>query len=323
MIAFVIILLSIGLNLGALSLQRRFRRVRWIARRIGVVYWLIVVGLALGEGYFRFIDLSTDGRLASDRWMARFWRENAFGYRDREWQPADWQGKSTVALLGDSVAAGWGIENPADRFGDVLAAHLGAGYALFNITQPGAHTLQSLANLRAHPASPVDVVILQYFLDDIHYALLRLGLPVPTAEIPLLARESFLANFLYSRNQVGFGADYWQTYYAAYDNFAVWDVHRGELQDLIAYVESIDAALIVVIFPNMADPVASIPYVDRVAHVFEEGGHGDRVIKLFDAVAAWQTNTGESPILSEREAHPTTTFHHWLGNLLYEQFFRS
>jgi hypothetical protein len=158
---------------------------------------------------------------------------------------------------------------------------------------------------------------LQYFLNDIDFAVLTLGLPIPSFETPQIARESYLVNYLFSRFTSGFGADYWAGEYAAYDNYLIWDTHQSEIDAFVDYVDSIDARLIVVIFPNMQDPVGSIPYVDRVAQAFEARGHTE-ILKLFDAVAEWDRL---DVIVSPRDAHPSVEFHHYVGDALYDQFF--
>src|SRR5690606_30925570 len=102
-----------------------------------------------------------------------------------------------------------------------------------------------------------------------------------------------------------------------YDNEGIWSVHREEIEEYIDYVESIDARLIVVIFPNMLDPVRSISYIDRVAHVFEDRGHTE-ILRLFDQAAQWSP---QDRMVSPRDTHPSVAFHHLVGDLIYQQFF--
>ncbi|MCA9910051.1 MAG: hypothetical protein KC519_15440, partial [Anaerolineae bacterium] len=267
---------------------------------------------------FRYFYADTEGRLASNNWMERYWQLNSWGYRDREWTPEDWQGKTTVAIVGDSLAAGWGIVDPADRFSDVLANELGSDYAVFNLGVPGSSTPEQLDTLKALPVQP-NVVILQYFLNDIDYASLSLGQNLNITDIPPLAQESHLVDFVYARANAGFGQDYWTLHYAAYDNLAVWRVHEGELNAFADYVDRIGARLIVVIFPNLQDPVTSVAYVDRVAQVFEARGVTD-ILRLYDVAAAWKR---EDVIVSPRDAHPSVALHHYVGETLYERFFQT
>lgn len=307
----------IGALLVVLVVQQRSARLRRVGKGLLVSYAVILLVLAVGEAYFRFFHADSEGRKASDNWSALYWHTNAEGFRDREWTPADWAGKTTVAVVGDSLAAGWSIDDPADRFSDVLAARLGDGYAVFNLGALGASTPRALGVLRDAPDPTPDVVILQYYLNDIEYAALTQGFSIPQQNPPRLAQESYLADYLYARASAGFNQDYWSIEYGFYDHAAIWATHEREINAFIDYVEEIGAQLIVVIFPNMLDPVGSIAYVDRVAQAFE--AHGQReIIKLYDAVAAQAPNDA---IASRRDGHPSVSFHHLVGNMLYEQFF--
>ncbi len=317
LLGLIVCIILVGVLIIGLIIQRRWERLRSPGKGLLVSYITIVLVLALGEVYFRYFHVDTDGRLASNNWMARYWHTNAQGFRDRDWLPAEWSGKTTIAAVGDSLTAGWGIENPADRFTDVLAAHLGDSYAVFNLGVPGQSTPEELNSLRNAPDPSPDAVILQYFLNDIDYATLKLGLQPPQLNVPSIAEDSYLANYLYALSNSGFGVDYWATEYANYDNFAIWNVHAQELNAFIDYVEGIHARLIVVIFPNLQDPVRSIPYVDRVAQVFEARGQHD-ILKLFDEVAAWSP---EKVIVSPHDAHPSVAFQHRVGDMIYQQFF--
>ena len=313
----LIVIVLVGVLLVALILQRRWKRLRSVGKGLLVSYMTIVLLLTAGEIYFRYFHADTDGRLASNNWMARYWHTNAQGFRDRDWTPTEWAGKTTVAAVGDSFTAGWGIDNPADRYSDVLAAHLGSNYAVLNLGVPGASTPEELNTLRSAMNPAPNIVILQYFLNDIDYAALTLGLDTKAPPMPEIAQESFLENYLYALSDSGFGPNYWKNEYASYDNHAIWDVHAKEINDFIDYVESVHARLIIVIFPNLQDPVRSIPYVDRVAQVFEARGQYD-ILKLFDEVARWKP---ADVIVEPRDAHPSIAFQHRVGDLIYQQFF--
>jgi hypothetical protein len=317
LLGLILGIVLLGVMTVILIVQRRWEPLRSLGKGLLVSYITIVLVLAAGELYFRYFHVDTEGRLASNNWMARYWHTNAQGFRDRDWTPADWQGKTTIAAVGDSLTAGWGINNPADRFTSVLAQHLGDSYAVFNLGVPGQSTPEELTSLRNAPDPTPDVVILQYFLNDIDYATLTLGLQPPQSSVPAIAEESYLANYLYALSNSGFGVDYWATEYANYDNSAIWNVHEQELNDFVDYVESIHARLIVVIFPNLQDSVRSVAYVDRVAQVFEARGQHD-ILKLYDEVASWSP---EKIIVSPHDAHPSIAFQHRVGDMIYQQFF--
>jgi GDSL-like Lipase/Acylhydrolase family len=309
-----------GLALIALALQRHSARLRSIARGLLVTYFTFLLIFSAGEIFFRYFYAESENVFtgASLNWLARYWHTNSLGYRDREWTPADYAGKKTVLVTGDSFAAGWGIQNPADRFSDVLAQHLGDGYAVINLGIYGTSTPEQLENLKKYPLKKPDVVIMQYFINDIDYTLLQKGLlPNPEPE-PVWVQGSYLLDFLYVRILAkfidpAFNKDWWQVNYDAYDNYVLWDAHKQEIENYIDYVDSTGARLIVVIFPNMLDPVRSIPYVDRVAQVFQERGHND-ILKLFDQAAAWSP---KDRMVSARDTRPSVAFHHLVGDMIY------
>ncbi|MDZ4766264.1 MAG: SGNH/GDSL hydrolase family protein [Chloroflexota bacterium] len=313
------IILLIVFGVGALLLvgavQKRVRWLRGLCRGLLVTYVTLVVLGAAVEGFFRFAYYDTFGRKSSENWLARYWTENTFGYRDREWIESDWHGKTTVAVVGDSFAAGWGVDDPADRFSDVLARRLGDDHYVFNLSVPGTTTPTQLDNLRASPIPP-DVVILQYFLNDIDYAVMSLGLQIPLPEPPNALRDLYSVDFVYSLILSNMDVDYWQWEYSNYDNYVIWDIHRAQLEAFADYTNAIGARLIVVIFPNLRDPLGSIPYVDRVAQAFE--ARGVETLKLFDQVAAL---TPDAVVVSARDAHPNALFHGVVADLLYAQFF--
>jgi lysophospholipase L1-like esterase len=324
LLTFVLIFIAIGVALVALAMQRRALRLRDVARGLLITYVFIGVLLVGAELYLHYGFAQSENvyTLATGNWLERHWRENRLGYRDREWTAADLEGKTTVVVTGDSFTAGWGIENPDDRYTGELQRQLGDDYAVINLGVYGTATVEQLDRLKAFPLATPDVVILQYFLNDINYAGLRLGLLPDPRPAPEWTDESYLANFLYTRLlyrylDPRYNEDWWQWSYDAYDNATIWDLHRGEIEDYIDYVESIDARLIVVIFPNMLDPVASIPYVDRVAQVFEERGQTD-ILKLFDAAAAWSP---QERMVSTRDTHPSVAFHRYVGEELYRLYF--
>lgn len=324
MLTIVLGYAAVGIALAVCAIQRRFNALRGLGRGLLISYTVIALALGMGELYFHFVFAQSENllTLATQNWLDRYWHPNSLGYRDREWTPADWEGKATLLITGDSFAAGWGINDPADRFGDVLAAHLGDQEVVMNLAVYGTSTPEQRQNLQNYPVQDPDVVIMQYFLNDINYAMLRLGLLPEVAPTPDWARESYLANFMYTRFlgrllNPDYQRDWWEDNYAAYDNATIWDLHRTEIDDYVAAVQSRHARLIVVIFPNMLDPVRSIPYVDRVEQALQADGITD-ILKLTDLAAQWSP---QDRMVSPRDTHPSVAFHHAVGDILYQDYF--
>src|SRR5690349_6614660 len=91
----------LGLILVVLAVQRQASRRRNAARGLLVSY--ITIGLLMGgaEVYFEDIYADTMGYCVTrscQNWMAHFWQTNSAGYRDREWQPEDYENRTTVLV---------------------------------------------------------------------------------------------------------------------------------------------------------------------------------------------------------------------------------
>ncbi len=326
MLPYIIIFLALGALLVIGALQKRNRPVKAISANLLITYTMIALILIGAELFFRFVYAETDGlpTLASRNWLDRYYHLNTLGYRDREWTQAEWEGKTTILAVGDSFTAGWGIPDPADRYTDQLAARLGEDYAVINIGEAGTTTVSQLENLREYPLQNPDIVLWQYYLNDIDDAALSIGLDPglnPMANMPAWAADSYFGNFLYWRfaSPQTRGSDtYINWLFSMYDNSTVWDIHAGEINAMIDHIESSGADMIVLIFPDMLQPFNSIPYVDRVADVFEARGFGGQVIKLFDAAESMPLN---ARVASPRDAHPSADFSTVVADLIYAGFF--
>ena len=306
---------------------------RNLAQGVLLSYSTILILLAIGEGYFRYVHAESgwEPTLAHRNWHDKYWHLNSQGFRDQEWQSEDWQDKTVITVLGDSFASGWGVKDPADRFPDVLADHLGDDYYVMNLAQPGTSTPQQLAHLQEHQPPQPHIVLLQYFLNDIEFASVKVSRTWESDNFatppPRLIEESYLLNFVYwqvypqlQTVDMTFEGSYWHWQYSSYDNEVVREFHWRELDEFIMYVESIGAELYIVIFPNMRDPMGSIAYVDRVKFQFEDAGYADNILTLYDEVAAWDVNEA---VVSARDAHPSAKFHRRVGDLVYEVFFQA
>lgn len=327
MTPIIITLTLFGLGLLALALQRRYPRLSPIAARLLLSYAALMLVLIGAELYLRHqhTDSGWSFTLAYRNWYERYYQENSWGFRDAEHSPDDYADQTKVLIIGDSFAAGWGVQDPSERFGDVLAAHLGADYAVMLAARPGGTPERALNWLRDYPIKP-DVVIYQYYLNDIDDAALSIGdfwrFTIP--DYPAFIDESHLANFVYwriaplfSAMQVSDDASYWAWNDRTFENAVIFELHRAELEAIMDAVEGLEARLIVVLFPNMRDPVGSIGHLDAIEAVFRARGYGE-ILALDDEVVHWSV---DEATVSWRDAHPSAAFHRRVGDLLYERFF--
>src|SRR5688572_30733960 len=104
-----------GVLLTLLALQKKAKRPAAIASGLLISYITVLLLIGIGEAYTRFVyaDSGWGFTLAHKNWEARYWHLNSHGFRDNEWTEADFSGRTTLAVLGDSFASGWGVNNPS------------------------------------------------------------------------------------------------------------------------------------------------------------------------------------------------------------------
>lgn len=332
LLGIILILLGIGAVIIAGAAQKRFPRLQGVMRGLLVTYVTTMLILTGAELYLRYVyaDSGWLWTRAGENWHRRYVHNNSLGFRDREWTPADYEGKTKVFVIGDSFTQGFGIENPEDRYANVLARLLGTDYAVFNLGIPDTSTRDQIQTLANYPVPDPDIIVWQYFLNDINDAGLSIGdhwWPTMPLERPPFVEQSHLANLIYWRMAPFFTTvdvtdnnTYWDWAFYAYDNSVIWGIHQQEIRQQLDQIEALGARLVVIIFPNPLDPVGSVPYVDRVAQYFESQGVMD-VMRLYHDIAFFATHRDEDLVVSPRDAHPSAAFNAYLGQRIYDTFF--
>lgn len=276
------------LNLAAMWGLSRLRRGRARTVGMGALVALDAAGmvlLVLEVGMALFFAQS-DGfniTMSSRNWFARHWHPiNSLGYRDDEPRPMA-PGEKLVLVVGDSFAAGHGIDRVADRFGNVLGRELGPGWRVANASKTGWDTVDETEALRAYPHTP-DVVVLAYFVNDIYRAAGKVHFPLPFAvRFPRTALTSYLvdhfalANFVYWRlarmgNMEGAARHFWDRLRAAYADPRVWGEHERELAALVDWCRQHHVRLIALVIPSLTDVAGTAPMTARVVDFFRAQG---------------------------------------------------
>lgn len=137
------------------------------------------------ETYLRFFSVNTDAfgmTLPARRWFALYNVENRWGFRDHEWTPGNPQDVYRIAVVGDSFTNGWGVEDPKQRFGDLLEDKLNkavpGGFEVLNVAKPGWDTEPEIAAAKyVVQEFGVDEIILCYVPNDIETLI-----PIPDGE---------------------------------------------------------------------------------------------------------------------------------------------
>lgn len=158
---------------------KRAARVRLILGNFLVFLCFLGAVVLVAESYLRFVAVETDSfgmSLPARRWFALHTRLNSLGCRDKEWSANKSQGVRRIAFLGDSFTYGWGIENPNDRFGDLIQARFDAikpgSVDVMNVAKPGWGTSDQINPLMSMiEGYGVDEVVLCHVPNDIEKLL--------------------------------------------------------------------------------------------------------------------------------------------------------
>lgn len=318
----IVAVISLGLNVGLLFrfVWTKNSRARSMAQNISLSLFSFLVIAILLELYFRLFFAQSDAfgyTLAEKNWQERYWRVNSLGYRDIEWTPELLAGRTRVMVLGDSFVAGAGIEDPADRFPDLLGQMLGPGYAVMNVGVSGAGTKEEIERALDYPYRP-DILILSFYLNDIDETAEDMGFERPEikTESPFLVEDSYALNFLYWRvYRLGpkeWSDAYWNWLLRLYDNPEVWQVYQNELLQIENFMERTNDRLIVVVFPELRAVEQSRPITSRAADLFRQRG-----VPVLDVTGLVAGLDSADLVVNPVDSHPSELVHRLVAENLY------
>lgn len=263
--------------------------------------------------------------LAFKNWYERYWGQtNSLGYRDREWAWDDVAGKHKIMVLGDSFAAGYGIERQADRMSNQLGRMLGNEYAVMTVALSGWGTRSEMGAGARHPIKP-DTLILVYYVNDIEELVQELGREEPEFAFVkppegwhgALVENSYLYNFVYWRlyrlRMEAPKYTYWNWVFDLYQDPEVWAMHRQDLLTIAEYAEEENIQLIVVIMPHLILTEQSAAIVDQISDVFLAEG-----VPILDVTELIQGEPPSSILASRVDPHASELIHRQIAERLYE-----
>ena len=332
MLGFLIVLfLTLSFTLGVILAFRYVwtspSNTRNVLIKISLGLFSLVWTLIVLESFFRTFVVYPDGfsyTLASRKWLAEYWRPiNSFGFRDIEHDLGSLGSKKVLFVVGDSFVAGQGIENPRDRFSDVLAAQLGDDWEVFNIAKSGWDTKDEFNAIRDFPIIP-DMVVLSYFVNDIDRTASRVWrqdqtpfIEQPHWPIRSLVKHSHLFNFFYWRAYRFQNARQMATVYLAYlerayNDAEVWSVHAQELHRLVDWTENNELDIVAVVFPVLVDLEWSRPFTKKVVHLLQ-----DRGVPVVDLPEKLSGRNPRELVVNQFDAHPSVSLHKEVATLLW------
>lgn len=227
----------------------------------------------------RFTTIYPDGfavTLQFTTWYERYYTPlNEFGNRGYEARSAD-AGQKTILVIGDSYAAGHGINDIDDVFAYQAEAILGNDY-IVNLNAGIGISPSVEKYLSPYPVQP-DILVLSHFINDIEHT----GIPGietyleynPNAFVRWFTDRYFLFSFVYWHSYIGpqMVSSYADELLAAYDDAEKWAEHQARLQEFVDYANEREIPLLVIVWPTLNDMDLSLAANQRVENFFREAG---------------------------------------------------
>ena len=284
-------------------------------------YSLVLIFLILEMVFMFFVESNRyNGSLSSRSWFYKYYDYNSEGYRDVEHNWEATQSKTKVMVLGDSFVEGHGIEDPNDRFGEVMASHLDDSYQLFNLGHGGSDVRMALDQLRSYPVQP-DLLVYSYYPNDMENDCETAGreiIRIPHMEdVPGIFRyfvkRSYLMNYIYWKYPHGSDLFNYRDYLSGcYSDSTAMDIHLGHLDALHNYADSLAIPMVTVIWPFL-EAIDSTRFAAEpiVAHLDSTGG------MPLDVGAMLQGRPFEDLIVNLNDAHANEAVHQEVGDSLF------
>jgi hypothetical protein len=279
---------------------------------LGVV--LLSLFLVL-EGYYRFLFIQSDGftrTRSGELWAATYFHPlNSFGYRDVEHNEASLAGKKVAFVVGDSIAAGAGINDYKDRFSNILGERLGAEWVVVNIAQCGWSTKEEYRAIRTYPHNPA-LIILSYCYNDLEGVAIRMGkrpfaLPGAPGVLRPLVERSFFVNFVYwrlYRSSAATVGSYWKFIEECLGDEAIWKAHEEDLLGIIDHARGVRADLVVVVWPELTDTRSSAALTSKVVPFLRGKG-----VKVMDLTLKLAGREPRELVVNAVDSHPNVKVH--------------
>ena len=294
-------------------------------------FLIVVISFVALEAYFRFVYDQSDGLgflQVNRKWLERHVVANNNFYRDRNFDVSKKEGTIRIGAIGDSLTFGGGIKDVNNRFTNLLEKKLKeAGYnvEVYNLGKSGEDTQGEIKNYQNIKYLNFDIIVWQYFLNDIQPLNNSTGTTIINREsqttplISFLSHKSYLFDYLYWR----FSSKYQKTFaglktadLARYQEIETLGKHKEDITNFLHELKVENKKVVVVIFPFvhlLPDyPAANIH--KEMAKTFSESGA--EVIDLLDYL---QGQKAKDLVASPFDSHPNEYVHALAAGSLFEK----
>ncbi|MBI3282614.1 SGNH/GDSL hydrolase family protein [Candidatus Curtissbacteria bacterium] len=284
------------------------------------------------EAYFRYVYDVPDGLgylKVNRKWHERHVIHNNYFFRDRDFVTNKKEGITRIAVLGDSIAFGGGIEKVEDRFSNRLEKKLreaGKNVEVYNLGKPGYDTEAEIVEYGKVEHLNFDIVVWEYFLNDIQPKDKSTGTPIISQNsqkgkiVTFLSDRSFFFDFVYWR----FSQRYQKTFQALriadlnqYKNQQVLEDHKRIIDDFAKDLEKENVKTFVIIFPSTFLLGPNYPANDihkMMGEYFQELG-----LQTLDLLPDLIELDRNKLMASKFDPHPNEIVHNLAAQKLFER----
>ena len=308
-------------------------RLRLVVGNAAIALSLLAGVAFAAETYLRFVSTATDvlgATLTCKRWKLAYATLNSLYCRDREWAEHKPPGTYRIAFVGDSFTYGWGIDDPRDRFTNLLQARFTAEspqpVEVMNVAWAGWDTGDQLAFVRDHLGPyDVDEIVLCYLPNDLERLI-----PTPADCDPRTApetyyfdvRSSFLLDWIFHRVIVPRLLQKYRYLDWLADGYADPQVLRRQtavIAELTSLCRERGIKLRVVLFPFILGESERYDAVAVHARVAEALAQND--VPVLDLLPVVRKHDPRRLILGRHDPHPNEDAHRLFAAEIWRAFY--
>lgn len=294
--------------------------------------FMAVFALSICEAYFRYLYDVPDGLgflKVSGKWTQRHVVHNNYFFRDRDFDTEKKAGITRIGVLGDSLAWGGGIESIDDRFSNILEKKLrGAGHnvEVYNLGKPGFDTDQEVAEFEKVRHLDFDIIIWEYFLNDIQpvekstgTTIIETNRDLPTY-VSFFTNKSFFLDYLYWKLTPIHQKTYVQLKQAdiaQYKNEQLLSSHKEKIKNFIQSFQGTNTKIIAMIFPSLLVLEENSYYAEDIHEVMTEVFKNNKV-EVIDLLSELIGRNGTYYMASKFDPHPNEEVHKIAAQKLFE-----
>lgn len=323
-----------------ISIQLSKSKINAMVKKLAIAFIsLILAGVflfSLFEAYYRFIYDVPDGLgflKVSKKWEERhvtLSEYNKYYFRDKPITLKKKEGVTRIGVIGDSISYGAGIENVNTRFSNLLEKKLAdSGYKaeVYNLGIPGYDTDEELKLYRNLRHLNFDVIIWQYFLNDIQPEEASTGTQIIVnnrAKSPFfeqMSNKSYFLDFLYWKFSLKYKKTLQELKFADLNQYKNDDVlagHKTNLNTLVDELQAENKKILVVIFPSTA-LIQNGQYSAAFAHDIVKEVFSKRNVITIDLLPDLIGQDKERLFASSTDSHPSEFVHGLAAEKIYKE----